>query len=111
MNEQSSQKRVGFFTELSHGDSDGPSLVQSRRPAAGDHEAAIAAYLATGKPSAVSPGPVWDVIDGSGPIGTASVYTDGEWIWPGDLRHYLQKYHVVLPSTFVEHVLSKQERA
>ena len=96
-------KRVGYFRELSHGDPNGPSLAESRRDEATAEEAHVLDYLRQGVPCIVSPGPVWDAVDDEGPIGTASVLTDGEWAWPDDAAHYVAKYHVLLPEEFVAH--------
>jgi len=106
MHNEINLKPVGFFHELPHGDPNGPSLAESRRDKAADYEYAVAEYLTKGSTYIVSPGPVWDVIDGDGPIGTATVLTDGEWIWPSDLVYYLQTYHVELSPDFVKHALS-----
>ena len=32
----------------------------------------------------------------------ATSYTDGEWLWPGDLSYYVRKYALKLPEEFVE---------
>jgi hypothetical protein len=32
--------------------------------------------------------------------------TDGTWVWPSDLAFYVERYHVELPTDFVEHVRS-----
>src|SRR5262249_54299803 len=32
--------------------------------------------------------------------------TDGEWIWPNDLRYYVRVYHCQIPEEFVLHMLS-----
>ncbi|PJE98247.1 hypothetical protein CUT44_08235 [Streptomyces carminius] len=37
-------------------------------------------------------------------LGGGSVYTDGEWIWRGDLGFYLLRYHLRLPDEFTEKV-------
>ena len=43
-----------------------------------------------------------DVIDSSkGTAGTPTVYTDGKWIWPGDLAYYVKNYHLELPQEFL----------
>ena len=50
----------------------------------------------------VTPGVVEDVIDP--PKGNASVpsgYTDGIWLWPGDLVYYVENYNLKLPDDFV----------
>lgn len=101
-------KQIGFFRELPHGDPDGPSLHSSRRNEAEEDEEALTTYLAKGSTYIISPGPVWDVVDGSGPIGTATILTDGEWIWPSDLFYYLGKYHVLLDPEFVKHVKNSE---
>jgi hypothetical protein len=31
--------------------------------------------------------------------------TDGEWVWPDELSHYLRAHNVRLPDDFIEHVL------
>ena len=94
---------MGFFRELPHGDPTGPSLHEAMRDAPGPHEREIVEYLSRGVVFIMSPGPVQDVIDNSGPIGTASVCTDGVWAWSEDLPHYVERYHVVLPKEFIEH--------
>lgn len=52
--------------------------------------------------SSGAPGPVWNAVDGSGPIGTAGILTDGIWTWPEVLSYYVQKYHLMLPDAFIE---------
>lgn len=94
---------VGFFCELPHGHADGPSLKESVRDAPGPHERDVVDYLQHGVLFIGSPGPVRDVVDNSGPIGTASVRTDGVWAWFADLPYYVERYHVVLPTEFLEH--------
>ena len=93
-------RRVGFFRELPHGDPDGPSLDEACRPSASDVEASALRYLRAGEPYVRSPGVVFDVRDGSGPVGTGTIRTDGQWIWPDDLAHYVERYHVELPDEF-----------
>jgi len=47
-----------------------------------------------------------DVIDGSLVAESASLLTDGSWYWRQDLAHYVEKYHVALPTDFIDHVTS-----
>jgi hypothetical protein len=55
------------------------------------------------------PGVVRDVLSKSESIiGCAHILTDGVWAWPEDLAHYVSRYHVRLPSAFVEHVRLNQ---
>jgi len=37
--------------------------------------------------------------------------TDGVWVWPEGLAHYLQDHYVTLPETFVLHVLQTLHKA
>jgi hypothetical protein len=105
MKEANILKRVGFFRELRHGEPDGPSLRVLQREHSGAYERELVGYLTQGIPFIVSPGPVWDVFDQGGPIGTGSILTDGAWAWPDDLSYYLQMYHVVLPDEFVNYAM------
>jgi hypothetical protein len=34
-------------------------------------------------------------------------FTDGEWVWPEGLVHYVECHSVVLPEIFIEHCRSK----
>jgi hypothetical protein len=91
---------VGCYRELRH--EGAPSLRDAMQGAPGAHEQQIVNYLRHGILLLASPGPVWDALDGSGPIGTASVYTDGVWAWAGDLPHYVERYHLLLPEGFMQ---------
>jgi hypothetical protein len=97
---------VGFFRELPHGSKEGPSLMESMQDMPAEHEGDVVEYLRQGALFIGSPGPVRDIVDDSGPIGTASVYTDGTWAWFGDLPHYILHYHVALPREFLDHAES-----
>lgn len=37
-------------------------------------------------------------------MGGDSLYSDGEWVWRGDLWFYVRTYHVALPDEFLERV-------
>lgn len=78
------------------------------RRAASPHpdEARIAEYLRNAPPYIVSPGVTFDVLDRSGPIGSGTILTDGEWAWPDDLAHYLEAYHVELPKPFLDAIVA-----
>ena len=36
--------------------------------------------------------------------------TDGVYVWPEHLEHYLKEHHVRLPDRFVAHVLSSEQK-
>lgn len=51
---------------------------------------------------------VWDWMeywfdDDKEPIGSATYYSDGEWIWPGYFQFYLKKYNIPIPEDFLAH--------
>jgi len=95
---------VGFFRELRHGMPDGPQLrsVVSKSPH--QNEDRIVRYLRSGVLFIATPGFVEDVLAPGQIIGSAHIFTDGVWVWPGDLAHYVEKYHVRLPAEFVAHM-------
>ncbi|MEU4178521.1 hypothetical protein [Streptomyces sp. NPDC026589] len=41
-------------------------------------------------------------------LGGDSIYSDGEWIWRGDLCFYVRKYNVRLPEEFLSRMREKQ---
>ena len=95
---------VGFFVELSHGDRSCGTLADARRDTPHALEEEIVAYLRAGTMLVGSPGVVFDVLSGAPvPIDTPAVLTDGQWMWPDDLAHYVETYHVCMPEAFVRH--------
>jgi hypothetical protein len=96
--------RVGFFREMRHAEPGDPSLAAARRDAAQPDEEAIAAYLDAGHVMVASPGTTRDVLDPSRRTGPPHYMTDGRYLWPGDVAHYVRTHHVALPATFVEHM-------
>jgi len=45
-----------------------------------------------------------DFADDEWIAGSESLVTDGTWIWPVDLVHYVRRHHVALPQEFLEHI-------
>ena len=37
-------------------------------------------------------------------------HSDGVWVWPAGLAHYVRKHNVVLPAAFAEHIRSHKCR-
>jgi len=101
-------KKIGFFSELMHGDDDGPKLKNQIRDKSGEEEVSIIKYLNSGILYIASPGIVMDVLQESDNIICAPhIFTDGVWAWPGDLSYYVKNYHVELPQEFMEYVERK----
>jgi hypothetical protein len=102
-------KPVGFFRELEHGLPDGPSLATVRSDNSDKEEGRILRYLQCGVVVVASPGVVRDVLDERHPIiGSCDILTDGSWAWPTDLVHYVRRYHVLLPTQFVDFMRQNQ---
>jgi hypothetical protein len=99
-------ERVGFYREMPHGDPTDPSLADARADAPDPHQEVVAAYLAAGHVYIATPGMAVDALDGKTPIGPPHYLTDGIHVWPGDVAHYVRRYNVRLPRSFVDHVVA-----
>jgi len=99
-------QRTGFFREMPHGEPTDPSLADARNAAPSPHEDRIAAYLDAGHVCIAAPGLTHDVLDTGKRIGPPHHRTDGRFVWPGDLAHYVRTYHVRLEGPFIEHMLA-----
>lgn len=59
-------------------------------------------YLKSGVEFIVSPEVTHDlIVPEKGTSGTASSYTDGIWLWSGDLAYYVKNYNLKLPDEFI----------
>lgn len=97
-------KRVGFFREFEPQDADlsAPSIHDAVRPHGMDDESGILAYLSSGTEIFSTMGAERDVITGDEWIpGAGSLVTDGTWMWPVELHHYVKRYHTELPEDFL----------
>jgi hypothetical protein len=96
-------KRVGFFTELEHGDADGVSLKQSISSSQHPEKQKIINYLRSGICFIFSPGLVTDVLSESEEIiSSLRILSDGTWAWPNCLIYYVDEYNVNLPDEFID---------
>jgi hypothetical protein len=102
-----SLRKVGFFRDLPHGNVEGPPLQESLQPSPGPFDREAAAYLRAGAVLAVATEEVFDVFDPGVNLGALTVRTDGIWVWPGELAHYVEKYHCALPDQFVDHMRAR----
>jgi hypothetical protein len=97
--------RVGFFREMPHGRPGDPSLAEARASAPAPHQAELAAYLDAGHLYIATPSLGLDVFDRKTRIASPHYLTDGRYVWPGDLAHYVRKYNVRLTGEFFEHAM------
>lgn len=98
-------RKVGFFAEFNPYTAKGnPSLRTAVQTVPSPHEASIVAYLRGGRRGWVHYGKPNDVLAEEWTLiaGDAGcLNTDGTWVWPDELAHYVEKYHVRLPDEFV----------
>ncbi|WP_328726582.1 hypothetical protein [Streptomyces sp. NBC_00259] len=97
-------KRVGFFREFAPQDADpaAPSVHDAVRPYGLHDESGLLSYLASGTEIFSAMGAERDAITGDEWIpGAGSLVTDGTWMWPVELRHYVERYHAELPEEFM----------
>jgi hypothetical protein len=95
-------QRAGWFRELGVGDG-APSIQQHLSPVAGDRPELAASYLERATEVLVTPTVTRDELDPARPIicGRA-ILTDGAWIWPAGLAHYVRRHHLRLPDELVD---------
>ncbi|MEU2156669.1 hypothetical protein ABZ532_16895 [Streptomyces sp. NPDC019396] len=107
-------KPLGFFRELDPQveDDSAPSIHDAVRPHGLDDESGILAYLSSGTEIYTTMGADRDVISRDEWVpGAGSLVTDGTWLWPVELRHYVKRYHVELPEEFLATVRSMRYTA
>ena len=95
-------KPVGIFKEMSYGNESDPSIKEYIGSGNEENSLRICGYLNSGVAVIVSPEVLYDVLSPSKVIaGTATAFTDGEWIWSGDLSYYVKNYNLQLPEEFL----------
>ncbi|MCP3063398.1 hypothetical protein LXT21_31925 [Myxococcus sp. K38C18041901] len=105
---------AGYFRELSSDDSgepsrvDTPSIVEARGKLSEAHRIRAAPYLGGGRVFVVSSGFENDWFRGTQHIAERISRTDGSWIWPDSLAHYVAIHRVALPEEFLQHMQSHQ---
>ena len=95
-------KSVGFFKEMDHGIDTEGTIMDYIDKGNKSEDVDIYKYLESGIEIIVVPETCYDVIDREkGISGVSSEYTDGIWIWPGDLAYYVKNYNLKLPDDFI----------
>lgn len=95
-------KRVGYYKEMPQGINSTESIYDYINKEDSTRIKNICHYLESGVELVVTPEIVNDIIHPeNGIAGIASTYTDGMWIWPGDLAYYVKVYKLKLPDEFV----------
>ncbi|MFF4159449.1 hypothetical protein [Streptomyces sp. NPDC001678] len=99
-------KVLGFYSELWPSSSEWDGGIRDFvTDAPQPNEQDVAAYLRGGHTLFASMGVVDDVLgSGEGIVGGSSLFTDGEWVWRGDLWFYATTYHLRLPEEFTSKI-------
>lgn len=95
-------RNLGFYKELKYGDPQGVS-IRERQPLPPDLKAKVVHYLEQGSVVAVSTSSAVDYFTGKN-ICRQTFCTDGEWLWYGELAHYVDRYDTVLDPDFLSTV-------
>ena len=67
----------------------------------------VIAYLKSQKRVAGCPKAAIDCVTGEQISPSYSVYTDGEYDWCDFLIYHIEKYNVLLPQDFIEHIMKQ----
>ena len=95
-------KTIGYYKEMPHGRDTDNSIMDFINKESQDKVDKIYQYLKSGVEFIVSPEITQDIITPErGTSGVASSYTDGIWLWPGDLAYYVKNYNLKLPEEFI----------
>ena len=101
-------KSVGHYYETGHGFMNGyiHDVIDQADPALIPE---ICNYLDQGIPLIVSPGISNDIFDHEKviPFGN-NEYTDGTWVWPGDLSYYVKTYRLRIPDEFLQAMINNE---
>ncbi|MBV2356448.1 hypothetical protein KUM39_19040 [Streptomyces sp. J2-1] len=101
-------KRAGFYREIggrSATPDDAPSLRDAVQDSGPWDEDRILAYLESAPEIYTTMGAERDALTGDEWItGAGSLVTDGTWLWPTDLVHYVRRHHAALPQEFLDHI-------
>lgn len=101
---------VGFYRELTDDPDEQqylPSITEAIATSPQEHEENIVAYLRSGVCIGARGCYVDDVLDITSRVPlNPHTYTDGIYLWRLDIAHYVEKYHLRLPSDFIRHMAS-----
>jgi hypothetical protein len=102
--------RAGYFREFTKKPAN-PWLSQSIGTERSENEELIVKYLRSGIVLNEAHGEIRDPLDEKHPVvGRGSILTDEFWDWPDYLPVLIERYHVVLPKAFVQHMDQNQWR-
>ena len=102
-------KTVGYYRELPNVKRNDDSILDFIRKGDPSLIKRICSYLESGVPLIVIPEICKDVIHPEkGTSGVSSEYTDGKWLWRGDLQYYVKNYNLKLPDEFIDNMIRNE---
>ena len=101
-------ERAGFYREIggqATTGGDAPSLRDAVQDSGPWDEYRILTYLESAPEIYTTMSAGRDALTGEEWIpGSGSLMTDGIWLWPVDLVHYVRRHHAALPQEFLAHI-------
>lgn len=102
-------KTTGFYKEMPHAIEAKESILEFIDKGNCADIDKVCTYLKSGIELIISPSVTKDLINPEkGTSGTASLYTDGMWVWPGDLAYYVKNYNLRLSDAFLATMVSNE---
>lgn len=98
-------KHIGWFSEMNISAADSGSVKNFIAEKETYDKEKVIAYLKAQKRVAGCPKAAIDCVTGEEISPSYSVYTDGEYDWCDFLIYHIEKYNVLLPQDFVEHIM------
>lgn len=100
-------KHIGWFSEMNISAADSGSVRDFITDEELYDKAKVIAYLKSQKRVAGCPRAAIDCLTGAEIAPSYSVFTDGEYDWCDFLIYHIEKYNIVLPQDFIEHIMKK----
>jgi len=94
-------KKFGFFKERLVDDLY-PSINEMKLNFVYENLSGLTDYLNNGTPVVLAPGVLYCLLGCDNEIiASESIYTDGLYVWPGELSHYVEKHGICLPMNWL----------
>lgn len=101
----------GFFREQPHSAGSRISIHDGLGTDPNRDASAVAGYLRGGTVMLEADEIVRDLLDPGHPvIGSLALLTDGAWVWPVDLPHYVERHGLRIPDDFLERIHERNWR-
>ncbi|MFE0464033.1 YrhB domain-containing protein [Kitasatospora sp. NPDC058965] len=97
-------RSLGYYRELMPGEAQAPTMLTFLRANPTEDDPALCSYLRAGTPLVATTTLTSCCLTPTNrPLGSWALLTDGTWLWPGGLAHYVEQHHLRLPPDFVRH--------